>query len=588
MTAHQRRLLAVLAADVAGYSRLMERAEEATHARMRRVLHEVVEPAIAGDGGRIFSHAGDGFLASFESAVAAVRCALAIQARLAEDAAALRPEERILFRIGINLADVIIDGEDVFGDGVNLAARLQTYAEPGGVVVSGTVADAVAGQVAASIVELGTFLPKNISRPVRACAIRPLDSREPLLTVAESGGSGTGGLPSIAVLPFRHAGGDAGDSYLAEGIIEGIIHVLSGLDGLLVISQNSTQGYAGQRFDVRQVGRDLDVGYVLSGSLRRAGERIRIATELSETETGRVASTDRYDGVLADIFDLQDRISTRAVEHIAPHIREWELLRARRKPAANLTAYDLMMRAVDLMLRLDGGDFAQARGLLQRAVAEDPGYAPAWAHAAYWHLLRIGQGWSTDIAADNAEAVRCAAAALQRDEGYALALAIRGHMLSFLERDFGAAAALLDRALEAGPNCALAWSFASGTSGYLGDGATAVLRAERAMRLSPRDPFAFRHEHMLSQAHYINGNFEAAVEWGERAARHNQRMTSNLRTLTAALVAVGRVERAREVAAQLMAVEPGFRIGPWSTRTPLTGALLERFAARLREAGLRD
>jgi class 3 adenylate cyclase/tetratricopeptide (TPR) repeat protein len=585
MTAHQRRLLAVLAADVAGYTRLMERAEEATHRRLRHLLHAIVEPAAAEHGGRLVKHTGDGFLATFESAVAAVRCGLAIQAVLATEAQQQRPEDRILLRMGINLADVILDDDDVFGDGVNLAARLQGYAEPGGLVVTGTVADAVAGQVAATIVDLGTFLPKNISRPIRACAVRASDSREALLTLAD-GGSGTGGLPSIAVLPFRHAGHDAEDSYLAEGIIEGIIHVLSGLDGLLVISQNSTQGYAGQRVDVRQVGRELDVRYVLSGSVRRSGERIRIATELSETETGQVTSTDRYDGVLADLFDLQDQISTRAVENIAPHIREWELLRARRKPAANLTAYDLMMRAVDLMLRLDAEDFARARGLLQRAIAEDPGYAPAWAYAAYWHMLRIGQGWTPDIAADNAEAARCAAAALQRDEGYALALAIRGHMLSFLERDFAGATVLLERALEAGPNCSLAWSFASATSGYCGDGATAVLRAERALRLSPRDPFAFRHEHMLSQAHYVNGNFEEAVAWGERAARHNQRMASNLRTLVAALMALGRTERAREVAAQLMAVEPGFRIGPWSARTPLSGPLLEGFAARLREAGL--
>jgi tetratricopeptide (TPR) repeat protein len=247
-----------------------------------------------------------------------------------------------------------------------------------------------------------------------------------------------------------------------------------------------------------------------------------------------------------------------------------------------------MLRGTDLMLRLDETDFNRARGMLQQAISEDPGFAPAWAYAAYWHLLRIGQGWSPDVAADNAEAVRCAAVALQRDEGYALALAIRGHMKSFLERDFIAATVLLNRALEAGPNVALAWSFASATSGYLGDGPAAVLRAERAMRLSPRDPFAFRHQTMLAQAHYINGNYEEAVAWGERAAASNPNFTSNTRILIAGLVALGQFERARELARGVMAREPNFRITPWAARTPLNGAILDGVVAGLREAGLPD
>jgi tetratricopeptide (TPR) repeat protein len=339
---------------------------------------------------------------------------------------------------------------------------------------------------------------------------------------------------------------------------------------------------------VRTVGRDLGVRYVLSGSVRRSGSRLRIQTELSETETGTVARTDRYDGELADLFEIQDRISAQAVSSIAPNIREWELQRARRKPADSLTAYDLLLRGNDLMLRLNESDFNRARGLLQQAIAEDPGYAPAWAYAAYWHILRIGQGWSPDMGADHAAAVRCSEAALERDEGMALALAIRGHMKSFLDHDFEGAAALLERALVSGPNLPLAWSFASATSGYMGDGPVAVLRAERALRLSPGDPFAFRHESMLAQAHYINGNHEQAVEWGERALRSNARFSSNLRVLIAALVALGRSKRAAEHAKALLAAEPGFRILSWAHRTPFRGALLDGVVARLREAGLPD
>ncbi|GJE13580.1 adenylate/guanylate cyclase domain-containing protein [Methylobacterium longum] len=575
-------MLAVLAADVAGYTRLMERAEELTHKRLKDIHRNVVLRSIARNSGNIVKNLGDGFLATFSSAVAATQCAIEIQTEIRPFCYGKAQSDTILYRIGINLADVIIEAHDVFGDGVNVAARLQTYAEPGGIVVSGMVAEAIAGQVAATVTSVGDFFPKNLSRPIRAFVVHPHNAPAAAVTTAASGMD----RPSIAVLPFRHLGADPEDAILAEGAIEGIIHTLAGLDNLLVISQGSTQAYAGQRPDARDVGRDLGVRYVLSGSMHRAGKRLRILTELIDAETGTVASADRYDGDLEDLFDLQDRISAHAVAIIAPHVHEWELRRARRKPAENLTAYELMLRGTDLMLRLDEASFNRARGLLQKAIAEDPGYAPARAYAAYWHLLRIGQGWSPDIGADNAEADRCAAAALERDEGYALALAIRGHMKSFLHRAFAEAGELLDRALRAGPNVALCWSFASATSGYRGDGVTAVLQAERAMRISPRDPFGFRHEHMLSQSHYINGNFKEAVAWGERAAQHNRRMASNLRTLCASLIALGETVRAREVATELLAVEPRFRIGPWSERTPLTGTILEGFAARLREAGL--
>lgn len=575
-----------MAADVAGYTRLMERAEEQTHTRLMQINQKIVMAMLAQHEGRLVKHTGDGFLATFRSAVSAANCGLAIQEQTAAANRNVPAGDAILFRIGLNLADIIIEEHDVFGDGVNVAARLQQYAEPGGIVVSGIVAEAITGEVPATIVSVGDFYPKNLSRPIQAFVLHRHGSPPAPAAISQHNRE----RPSIAVLPFSvvSACNDNDSAYLAGGVIEGIIHVLSGLDELLVISQGSTVAYAGQRPDVRAVGRDLGVRYVLSGSLRRAGNRLRIQTELSETETGTVARTDRYDGELADLFEIQDRISAQAVSSIAPNIREWELHRARRKPADSLTAYDLLLRGNDLMLRLSESDFNRARGLLQQAIAEDPGYAPAWAYAAYWHILRIGQGWSPDMEADHAIAVRCSEAALERDEGLALALAIRGHMKSFLDHDFQGAAALLERALASGPNLPLAWSFASATSGYLGDGPVAVLRAERALRLSPRDPFAFRHESMLAQAHYINGNHEQAIEWGERALRSNARYSSNLRVLIAALVAAGQGKRAAEHAKALLAAEPGFRLLSWAKRTPFRGALLDGVVARLREAGLPD
>jgi TolB-like protein len=564
----------------------MERAEEQTHTRLMQINQRIVLAMLAQHEGTLVKHTGDGFLATFRSAISAAHCALAIQEQTSAANRDRPTGEAILFRIGLNLADIIIEEHDVFGDGVNVAARLQQYAEPGGIVVSGIVAEAIAGEVPATVVSVGDFYPKNLSRPIQAFVMHRR-GMPPAPTTASPHGRER---PSIAVLPFSVAcnDNDNDSAYLAGGVIEGIIHTLSGLDELLVISQGSTVAYAGQRPDVRVVGRELGVRYVLSGSVRRSGNRLRIQTELSETEAGTVARTDRYDGEFADLFEIQDQISAQAVVSIAPHIREWELQRARRKPAESLTAYDLLLRGNDLMLRLQESDFNRARGLLQQAIAEDPGYAPAWAYAAYWHILRIGQGWSSDIGADHAAAVRSSDAALERDEGLALALAIRGHMKSFLDHDFMGASALLDRAIASGPNLPLAWSFASATSGYMGDGPAAVLRAERALRLSPRDPFAFRHESMLAQAHYINGNHEQAVEWGERATRSNARFSSNLRVLIAALVALGQSERAAEHAKALVAAEPGFRILSWAQRTPFRGALLDGVVARLREAGLPD
>ena len=390
------------------------------------------------------------------------------------------------------------------------------------------------------------------------------------------------------MLPFHYAGPDEEFRYLAEGLIEGVIHPLAGLDGLLVISQSSTHAYAGHRPDIRQVGRDLGVQYALSGKLYRAGDRLRILTELTEADTGAIVSADRHEGSLLELFDLQDRISAHAVATIAPHIREWELQRARRKPAHSLTAYELMLRAVDLMLRLDDTDFQRARGLLQQAIAEDPSYAPAWAHAADWHMLRIGQGWSPDIAADNAEALRNATAAVERDEGYAPALAIRGHIKSFVETDFAGAAVLLDEALAIGPNIALTWSFASATSGYLGDGPGGGAPRRTSAPTSPRDPYAFRHEHMLSQAHYINGNFEEAVAWG--ACRGAQ--PAHHSNLLYALRSPGGNRRSR-AGARRRERSPGGRAGlpdhsvvAPDTAVRCTPARLRDAAATVRSAGL--
>ena len=586
MIALQRRLVAVLAADVAGYARLMETREEETHGRLMRFMHTVVEPAIADHRGRLVKNTGDGFLAAFDNAVDAAECALAIQTACARANRAEPEAPSLLFRMGLNVTDAIVEPHDIFGSGVNLAARLQQSAEPGGLVVSAVAAAALHGRQGILLADLGELTLKNMARPAHAFAVRavgeiPAPPAPQLPPLPDD-------RPSIAVLPFRSYPADADGAYFAEGIIEGIIHVLSGIQALFVLSRSSTLSYAGLPQDPRKIGQDLGVQYVLQGSVHRVGTRLRVAAELCDTTAGAVVRTVHHDGIATDIFELQDRMAAQVVADIAPAVQERELKRAMRKHPSSMTAYELVLQAIDLQYRLDRTSFPRARGLLQQAMALDPGYGPAYSHAATWHMFSIGQGWSQDLHADVAEAARCASAAIERDGKDATALAIHGHMLSFTCRDRLGAMVFLDRAIAAGPSCAMAWALGSATLGYLGEGAKAVERAQRALQLSPLDPFAFFSEHMLSQAYYVSGDYENAVLWGRRSLARNRLLTSNLRTLAASLVAQGEIEEARRMADRVLEIQPDFRLSRFAARTPFRPEILAQHLPRLRTAGLPD
>ncbi len=583
MTA-QRKLVAVLAADIAGYVGLMEAEEDATYARLKALIADVVRPSVARHRGSIVKTTGDGFLAVFDNAVDATACAVEMQEVIAQSAT--EPSAPLVtFRMGINLTEVIVDSEDIFGDGVNLAARLQSSSEPGGIVVSAAVAEKLQALPKFKLVDLGELRLKNMRRPVTAFSVKVKDGLAghvvPLASLPDD-------RPSIAVLPFGLELGDTRDTWFADGIIEGIIHILSGIGNLYVISRGTCLAYAQRTYDPRVVGRDLGVRYVLSGVVHRADDRLRIFTEVVDTATGSVLRSDRYDGGIGDLFEMQDRIATQVVAAIAPAVHEHELTRAMRKPPDSVTAYDLLLQALALLYQLRRPTFDRARGLLQQAMASDPNYAPAYSHAATWHMFRIGQGWSTNVEEDAAEAERCAAAALERDGNDAIALAIHGQMLSFTRRDYNAATLFLDRAISAGPSCHMAWTLSSATSGWVGEGERAVQHAIRALQLSPLDPFTFFTEHMLSQGHYISGNFEQAVRWGRRAAARNGMLTSNLRTLAAALVASGDVEGAREIARRILVADPQFRLSSFATRSAMAPKILEFHVPRLRTAGLPD
>ncbi len=577
----ERRLAAVLVADVAGYVRLMEADEDGIHSRLSALRHDVIDPFVVASKGRIVKNTGDGYFAIFDTVRECFQCAVTLQEKVASLEGVHETGMRIAFRMCINLCEVIFQNGDIFGDGVNIAARLQHFGSPGGIVLSAAAREQL-GKVDFPLHDLGELRLKHLERPVRAFALQlDADSHHPVpLSVPL-------GKPSIAVLPFRSLQHEADDAYFAAGIAEDIVGALTGLQDLMVISHGSTRTYVDHTVDPRIVRRDLGVRYVLSGSMRRSGGRVRIQTELSDTESGAVVHSDRFDGVSADLFELQDQIASQIVSIIAPHVRDAELKRVRRKRPESMDAYDLVLRAIDLMYRLNLDDFNRALPLLKQAIDLDPNYAKAYAMAAKWHGLTFGQGWSADPQKDAAETDRLASEAINRDSGDALALALCGHHKAFLFRDYDRAIALFDRALAAGPNSALAWTLSSPTFSYIGDATMAIARAERGLRLSPLDPDAFWYQTALTLAHYASGNYPEAVDYGRKVAAAKPIFTANLRFLAASLAALDRSGEANEVAHIILQLEPNFRAKSFANGYAFRDeARRERFGAHLIKAGL--
>lgn len=580
----ERRLAAILAADVVGYTRLMESDERGTHTRLMDLRFSVMEPIIAQHHGGVAKNTGDGFIAVFAGANSAMQAAMQMQRAVMGREAETPADRRIAFRMGLNIADVIVENHDIYGDGVNVAARLQSHAEPGGIVISGLVADQIGGTFGMQAVDLGQIYMRNRSQPVRVLSLRFPDAPPPTAGEAELGFEAR---PSIAVLPFRKLA-TPDDGYFVDGIVDNIIHALAALKELFVISRGSTLGFGGGPIDVRAIGRELGVRYVLYGSAQRSGQLLRIGTELTDAESGEVIRSDYFDGYIKELFDFQDWIAQEVVKTIAPGVRERELKRALRKHPQNMTAYDLVLQALDLLYRMDYPSFSRARGHLQRAMVIDPTYAPALSYAAYWHIFRIGQEWSTNLADDISEAARTSELALACDENDAIALAICGYVQSYLRKNFDEAFQFFHRATASSPNCPLPWIFSGATLCFVGDGPTAVAHASKAVRLSPLDAHVFFAEHILAQAHYINGNHNEAIRWATRADRHNRQLTSNLRTLIASLVAIGDLGEAKAVVARHRSIVPNFRVSDWSARTPFQGNIRARRISELLVAGLPD
>ncbi|HWT09075.1 MAG TPA: adenylate/guanylate cyclase domain-containing protein [Roseomonas sp.] len=582
-----RRPVAIAFADVVGYSTLMAADENATHARWMALLRSLIEPETERHGGRIVDLAGDGVLAVFPGAAQALGWARAIQhgVRTGLESADGAGAVPIALRIGLHQGEVFEVGPRIFGDAVNFAARLQTHAAPGGIVLSerlrGALDDVVAGL---ELRDLGFVDLKGFERRARIFAI------ESDLVQVTAPIQPTGGLPSIAVLPLLEQGGDPDDVYLGEGIAEGIAMTLAGLHELFVVSTASSAMFRGRLPDPREAGRALGVGYVLLGRVHRRPGGLGVSVQLCDARDGATLWGERLQAASAELFAVQDEIVRQVVAGLAPHVRATELQRAMRKRPESMTAHDRMLRALSVMSSADRETFDGARGFLDEAMREEPGFALPVAWAARWHSVRIGRGWSPDEEQDAASALTLAARAAALDRSNALALATLGHLNSILLRDCDAAMECFDAALAACPNHALAWTLSSGTLSYVGRGADAVRHAEQGLRLSPRDPMRYSQLMFLAIAHYAHGSYEEAVRWIRRSAAENPLHGATLQVLAAALAAAGRPAEAREVAARFLALRPGFSLDLYARkRIPFRDPILrDGFLAHLRDAGLPD
>ncbi len=581
-----RRLVAVLAADIAGYSRLMGRAEERTLAQLKVLRKTLVDPGIKSHHGRIVKTTGDGMLVEFASAVDAARCAVEIQRAMAERNVDVPADLRIEFRIGIHVGDIIFDDNDIFGDGVNIAARLEGIAEPGGVCISDDAHRQVRGKVDIAFDDIGEQTLKNITEPMRAWHMKltpgsapsgqaPTRSRE--LALPDK--------PSIVVLPFDNMSAEPGQDFLADGIVEAITAALSCIKSFFVIARSSAFTYKGRATDARAIGRELGVAYLLEGSVQKVGNRLRIIVQLIETEGGAHVWSSRYDGTVDEFFDLQDRITEQIAGALQPSIRLAEVERSRRRRPQDLGSYDYTMRAMPHVWALEKEESAKALELLEKALAIDPEYPLALAFAGWCHAQRSVYNWVDDIADSQAKARALAerAAALSGDDP--LILAVLGAVHTFV-RNHGTARILLERALVLDPNCAWAWSRLGWIEAYADQTDKAIENFERAIRLSPIDPMNFNNYAGIASAHHVAEDYDKAVMFCRRALQERPQATWIYRNLAGALAGAGRIEEAKVAFAEMLRHYPDLTVSKFKQAMVFSAPALERMGQNLRSLGL--
>jgi adenylate cyclase len=549
VTSQTRRLAAILAADVVGYSRLMGIDEERTLAALKQLRRELADPKIEEHHGRLVKTTGDGLLVEFASVVDAVRCAVEVQREMAERNIGVPAESRIEFRIGINVGDIIIDDDDIFGDGVNVAARLEALAEPGGIGVSRAVHDQVRDKLDFAFEDRGKQQVKNIARPVHFYHIaisENAQARAPLPLPDK---------PSIAVLPFANMSGDREQEYFTDGMVEEIITALSRIRWLFVIACNSSFTYKGQAIDVKQVGRELGVRYLLEGSVRKTGQRVRITAQLIEAATGAHLWADHFDGLLEEVFELQDKVAVSAAGVIEPTLQASEIRRSSARPTRDLTAYDFYLRALANFPWMGKEQLLEALDLLGRAIVRDPRYGAALAWAAICHHRLCVDGWVEDPEVSHRKALGLAEEALALADGDPGVLANAAHVLGTWGDDINTAMALVDRCVSLNPSYAHGWYVSGILRVRAGQCDAAIEQLAMSLRLNPRGYLAMPRFH-LGLAHFFSRRFDQAAELLALSKHEFAGVPHVYRALASCYAHMGRLEEARAVVERLRALTP--------------------------------
>jgi adenylate cyclase len=545
-----RRLAAILAADVAGYSRLMGADEEGTLERLKALRRELVDPKIAEHRGRLVKTTGDGLLVEFASVIDAVRCAVELQQAMPERNAGVAADSRIELRIGINLGDVIVEGDDLYGDGVNIAARIEALADAGGVFVSNTVHDQVRDRLPFVFEDLGEQQLKNIARPLRVYRVRDIGGAARSASAVTMPALPLPDKPSIAVLPFANMSGDPEQEYFTDGMVEEIITALSRIRWLFVIARNSSFTYKGQAIDLKQVGRELGVRYVLEGSVRKGGNRVRITAQLIDAQSGAHLWADRFDGALEEVFDLQDKVAISVAGVIEPTLQAAEIRRSAELPTNDTAAYDLYLRALAFAFSWERDALSKSLDLLGQAIERDPRYGLALILAARCHADLDVNGWTDYPETSRRNGVDLARRALGVAPGDPEVLAVAANVLTYFGEDIHAGIQLVDRALELNPSFARGWQQSAWLRLWAGEPDTAIKHFETSLRLSPREhrsnPFMG-----IGVGHFFARRFEEARKMLVLALQEKPNWVPTHRFLASCYAHMGRLDEAQEAVKQI-------------------------------------
>jgi adenylate cyclase len=588
MAQPDRRLVPIVSLDIVGYSRLVERNERQTLRLVQRVYDRLISRTIGAAGGKVFKTMGDGLLAEFNSVVAAVQWTADLQRQIHERKIHAPGGELFQVRAGIVLADVLVAGNDLYGSGINLAVRVQSHSPAGGMCITKWMYQYLDGTIELPFVDMGPTELKNISKTVRIYAWHPAGLVRPQPAASTPPPAPPSNRPSVVVLPFDNLSGEADQSYFADAVVEEITATLSRVKDFFVIARNSAFTYKGRAgIDIRQIGRDLGVRYVVEGSVRRVGERVRITAQLVETEAGSHIWSNKVDGAVADLFDLQDRMAAEVASAIQPSIRRAEVERARRKRPDTLAAYDLVMRALPHLWSHSPEDNAEAIALLTRALALDPHYGLAAALAAWAHGQQVAYNWTADFASERRAAAALVETASRHVADDPTALTALASAMMMLGGDVRQAATFADRALELDPNHAWAWMRRGWGHVYLGNPEDGLSAFERSARLSPMDPFAFNVHLGMGLANFAAGRPQQAIAWAQRAMAERPGLTWPHRDLAVYFAHHGDLASAADARERFQRSHPEVSVASIGDGLRfMYPSLLARYLQGLRLAGL--